>query len=233
MKIGILLTDHVIDKLIPKHGDQDSFYLNLLPKLNNKVSLEIYDIEKGEYPDDINKCDGYIITGSKVSTYDNLPWIRELENFIQLLHEKRKSLIGVCFGHQLIAQALGGKVEKVGWTVGTHKYKYLQRNLNFNLPENLRLIHSHQDQVTRLPENALLIASTETVPNAFFTVDNHILSIQGHPEFTPKYAADVASTRKELLGKEKYEYALNTLSNDLSDNKEGAIMWLNFFESNL
>ena len=123
MKIGILLTDHVIDKLIPKHGDQDSFYLNLLPKLNNKVSLEIYDIEKGEYPDDINKCDGYIITGSKVSTYDNLPWIRELENFIQLLHEKRKSLIGVCFGHQLIAQALGGKVEKVGWTVGTHKYK--------------------------------------------------------------------------------------------------------------
>ena len=84
-----------------------------------------------------------------------------------------------------------------------------------------------------IPENALLIASTETVPNAFFTVDNHILSIQGHPEFTPKYAADVASTRKELLGKEKYEYALNTLSNDLSDNKEGAIMWLNFFESNL
>lgn len=233
MKIGILLTDHVIEELLDKHGDQDSFYFNLLPEIDKNVTLEIFDVVRGEYPDDLHECDGYIITGSKVSAYDDIGWVKELEDFIRLLHKEKVALVGVCFGHQLIAQALNGKVKKVGWTVGTHNYNFIENsNKKFKLPDSLRLIHSHQDQVVQLPDNAVLIASTETVPNAFFLVDNHIMSIQGHPEFTPEYALDVAQTRKDILGKEKFNYAKSTLKKELSDNKEGANVWLSFFRSN-
>ena len=113
LTIGILLTDHVVDDLQEKHGDQNDFYYKIFNEAHKDINLKIFDVTLDEYPQNIDDCDGYLITGSKLSVYDDVQWIRDLEVFIQLLHSKKKSLLGVCFGHQLIAKALGGEVRKL------------------------------------------------------------------------------------------------------------------------
>ena len=100
LTIGILLTDHVLDDLQIEHGDQNDFYNKIFSEADPSVNLKIYDVTADEYPKEIDECDGYLITGSKLSVYDNVRWIRDLENFVCLLHSKKKFLLGVCFGHR-------------------------------------------------------------------------------------------------------------------------------------
>ena len=235
LTIGILLTDHVVPELLQDHGDQTDFYDYIFNLADPTVKLNIYDVVLDEYPQSIDECDGYLITGSKLSVYDAEDWIRKLEIFVQELNERKKALLGVCFGHQLIAKALGGKSEKasVGWTLGVQNYKF-QDTFPWvnNQSQSVGLIHSHQDQVIELPEQAELIASNSRVPIAMFKIGDHIMSMQGHPEFTSEYANAVATMRKDVLGKELYQQASESLKNQIADNVEVAKWWVDFFRYN-
>ena len=232
LTIGILLTDHVAEDLQENHGDQNDFYHRIFSEAHKDINLKIFDVTVDEYPQNIDDCDGYLITGSKLSVYDDVQWIRDLEVFINLLHSKKKSLLGVCFGHQLIAKALGGEVtkSKEGWVLGLQKYTF---HNNFpwleNINEDIKLIHSHQDQVINLPEGTTLVASNELVPNAMYFVEDHIMSIQGHPEFTNKYAYDVVCKRRDILGEERFKSAEQSLLNEQSDYLEVTNWWIEFF----
>ena len=143
--------------------------------------------------------------------------------------------MGVCFGHQLIAKALGGKSEKaaIGWTLGVQDYDF-QDTFPWveDQSQSVGLIHSHQDQVTQLPKQAELIASNTRVPIAMFKIGDHVMSMQGHPEFTPEYAHAVATMRKEILGEEVYKKASDSLKNQIADNVEVAKWWVDFFKFN-
>ena len=97
-------------------------FRNVLLQADPNIQIHSYEVQFGDYPATLDECDAYLITGSKVSAYDDIPWINELKIFVCALHQHQKKLIGICFGHQLIAEALGGKVErsKRGWHVGVH-----------------------------------------------------------------------------------------------------------------
>ena len=233
LTIGILLTDHVLDDLQPKHGDQDDFYFKIFGEADINIKLKIYDVTLNNYPSDMDECDGYLITGSKLSVYDDVRWIRDLEQYIRVLNEQKKFLLGVCFGHQLIAKALGGEVCKaeIGWVTGLQSYTF---HHNFpwlsDLNQDVKLIHSHQDQITKLPDQATLVASSKNVPIAMYYIDDHIMSIQGHPEFTNEYAYDVVCKRRDIIGEELFRRTEESLLNESSSYLEVTNWWIQFFK---
>ena len=122
MKLGILKTDTVRPEWVPEFGEYPDMFVDLLGQADPDLQFQVYDVENGEYPADIDEVDAYLITGSKSSVYDDKAWIGELMDFVRELDQRRKKLVGICFGHQLVAQALGGKTEKSskGWGVGLH-----------------------------------------------------------------------------------------------------------------
>ena len=183
MKIGILQADSVLPHLQNEHGNYPEMFQKLLEEAARSITeidrLEIkhYDIEHGQYPAKIDDCDAYLITGSKKSVYDDEPWIHDLKEYVLALNKVRKKLIGICFGHQMVALALGGKTEpaEVGWGVGIHSSNVVVQKSYMNPPlSKLSAIVSHKDQVTQLPEGAELVSTSDFCPNAMYLSLIHI-----------------------------------------------------------
>lgn len=202
MKIGLLECDHVLPELRNIGGDYRDMFPALLPGLD----FVNYDVCNGHFPTSPDECDGWLCTGSRFSVYDEIDWILELNNFVRQLHVRQRKFIGVCFGHQLLGEALGGKVEKgaSGWCVGVHAFEMV-RPEGWLEPfhEQFNLAMSCQDQVVRLPENSVVLASSAACPVAMFRVGENMLGIQAHPEFPVKYAAALMEMRAERIGREK------------------------------
>lgn len=214
MKIGILQCDSVIGKFRRRFGDYPGMFQNLFKAVDSTTHFLVYDVRQGIYPGDINECDGYMITGSKESVYQLQSWIQRLQSFVIELHESRKKLIGICFGHQLIAQALGGKTEAAhqGWGIGVMANEVFA-NCPWMTPalNAFNLAVSHQDQVTTLPQNAILLAGNDFCPNSMYRIGSHILTFQGHPEFSKGYIRALMHYRKELIGVGGLEQGLLSL----------------------
>ena len=179
MKIGILQAGHTPDDLIHKLGDYDVLYPNLLAGYG--FEFQAYPVVDGVFPDSVTDCDGWLISGSRYGAYEDHPWIPKLEQLVREIYADGRPLIGVCFGHQIIAQALGGKVEKFsgGWSVGYTEYDFDGHKVPLNA--------WHQDQVTKVPEDAEVIARTDFCENAALVYGDKIWSIQPHPEFTAEF----------------------------------------------
>ena len=204
MRLGILQADHVDPECRARFGDYaDMFTVALGDALDSRTSFEFFDVRRGHYPDGVGDCDGYLITGSRASVYDDEPWIARLKEFVRELNETRSKTVGICFGHQLVAASLGGVVDraKVGWGVGVHTWDIVDDEpwLRPRLRE-IRLLASHQDQVDVLPRGARLLAASNFCPNAAFAIENHVFAVQGHPEFTRDYARFLMCRRREALG---------------------------------
>jgi GMP synthase-like glutamine amidotransferase len=216
MRIGILKTDSVRDEFKSEFGDYPAMFRAMLMAGADDFPLEFadYDVQKGEYPRTLDECDVYLITGSRESVYDDQPWIHRLGEFVRELDAARHKLVGICFGHQLIAHVLGGRTAPAeqGWAVGVQDTCVVTPQ-EWMQPyrERFGLLSSHKDQVVELPARAQRFASTSFCPNSGFTIDEHILTFQGHPEFAKGYSHALLDLRRQILGEALYNTGVASL----------------------
>ncbi len=215
MKIGILETGILNEKLSGAFPSYPVMFEALLNRAGKGLNYQAYSVIRGEMPDSASECDGWLITGSRHGVYENLLWMLELQGFIRNVHEARIPLVGICSGHQIIAQALGGEVTKSdkGWGVGVHTYEIdeLQSWMAAS-PEKVRIYAFHQDQVTKLPPQAKVYSSSAFCPYAGITYGDSIFSMQAHPEFEEEYELALLNLYGgELLPGEIAEAALDAI----------------------
>ena len=191
MRVGLLQTGRSPDAIRPAHGDYDALFRQLLA--GRGFEFRTYAALDGALPRTLDEADAWLITGSKFGAYEDHPWIPPLEDFLRRAYSADMPIAGICFGHQILAQALGGKVEKFagGWSVGTAEY------VIEGTPR--RLLAWHQDQVTRLPDAATVIGASDFCAHAVLSYGPRVFTLQPHPEFTPAFMADLLVARGEVL----------------------------------
>lgn len=230
MKLGILKTDEVRPEWVPEFGEYPDMFIELLRQADPSLEFRVYDVEHGQYPAEIDEVDAYLITGSKSSVYDDKPWIATLMDFVRELDRRRKKLVGICFGHQLVAQALGGKTEKSakGWGVGLHTHHFSEvPSWNDEKDMSFDILVSHQDQVVTNAAGARVLAGSEFCENAVCQVGEHILTFQGHPEFVPEYSREIMEFRRKTIGEPVYHKGVASLA--VAPQRERVARWiLNF-----
>lgn len=221
MTLGVLLCDHVCQELQPIGGDYPEMFSKLFadhaPE-GIEVRLRFYDVIRGDYPDQLDECDGYLTTGSAVSVNDDEPWIEKLAEFVRFLHQQQAKLFAICFGHQMIAKALGGKVDisERGWGVGVHKVAVSKEEPWMDPSDGYyHVIGSHQEEITQLPPDSVVLASTAHCPVAMFRCGS-LVGIQGHPEFGATYAKGLLRMRSEIIPQSTRDRAMESFSTDPS-----------------
>ena len=203
-RIGVLECDHVEDRHRPIAGGTVDMLRSLLSPHAPDIELVPYDVIGGVLPSGPTDCDGWICPGSRHSVYDELPWMDGLSAFVRDVRDASVPFVGICFGHQLLAQALGGRVEKAGagWGMGVHAYDLDVGGAAWagaTPPPGLRLQAMHQDQVVTLPEGARVWARSAHCPIAGFTVGDRVWTVQAHPEFPADYSRGLIERRRAIV----------------------------------
>ena len=196
MKVAILETGRPPGTLADQFGTYPDMFARLL---GAGFEIEIFDVQAGELPEPGGHA-AYLITGSPAGVYDPLPWIDPLEQFIR--GAKDKKMVGICFGHQVMAEALGGHVEKSdkGWGAGLHKYAIVRSEPWIDSVGTIAAPASHQDQVVVQPPNTDVVAASDFTPLAALAwTDRPAISFQFHPEFSPAFAKALIAQRFDTV----------------------------------
>jgi GMP synthase-like glutamine amidotransferase len=199
MRIGVLEAGKIPVDFGERYDGFPKMFETLLGAVDPTLAFKTYPVVDGVFPASVSAEDGWLVTGSRHGVYDDLPWIAPLKEFLRRAVDAGIPVIGICFGHQILAEALGGKVVKVqqGWGCGVQRYA-LSKRLPFldGLPEHFALNAMHQDQVVVLPPGAEVIATSEFCPYASLAYGGNALSFQGHPEFSRDFVRELLLTRR-------------------------------------
>lgn len=223
MKIGILQSGHAPDEVRPIAGDVNAYFERMLG--GHGFDFATFDVVDMVFPTGPEVCDGWIITGSKHGAYEDLPFIAPLEDLIRAIYAADLPLVGICFGHQIIAQALGGRVEKFdgGWSVGRTSYDWNGETVALNA--------WHQDQVTQKPDAAEVYASSDFCKNAALVYGNKAFTTQPHPEYASDFIEGLITYRgKGIVPDAQLDVAREGLDKP-NDNPRVAAQIAQFFKT--
>ena len=198
MLIGILEAGRPPENLRAEWGTYADMVRDML---GHDRTYRSYDVQAGELPADPAECGAYVITGSSAGVYEDLPWLPPFLDFLRAVRGRAK-LIGICFGHQAMAKAFGGEVERSpkGWGLGMQRYNLLDPAPGMVEPSTVTIPAFHRDQVTVLPPGARVVAANSFTPIAGIGYDDDTVSVQGHPEFRPGFAAALIEARRDVYG---------------------------------
>ncbi|MBP7704635.1 MAG: type 1 glutamine amidotransferase [Caulobacter sp.] len=227
MNLGILETGAPPGPL----ADRFASYADMMRRmLGPAFRARIYDVRGGELPSAGDECDGWLITGSASGVYDGDPWIEALKDFLRSA-SGAAPMVGICFGHQVMADAFGGEVVKStkGWGVGLHAYEVVEARSWMDSAAPIRLSASHQDQVVSLPPGAQVVAASDFTPYGMLAYpQRRALSMQAHPEFEADYTrALIESRRGNRLDEMAADLAIASLAGP--DDRERVAVWLRRF----
>jgi GMP synthase-like glutamine amidotransferase len=223
--IGILICAHLPDELQPlAGGDYDTVYRNFLQSGDPRVRTRAYDAINGELPASADECDAWVLTGSPHAAFEDTPWIVALRGFVVEAVAGDARIAGVCFGHQLVATALGGTVERAdGFAVGPHTM-HVEATEWFTGGQ-VTINAMHRDVVTRLPAGARTIAAGTTAEVPAFLVGDSVLCVQDHPEFGRGLTSALIESRRELIGDETARAGMERLSG-MATNGDVVARWI-------
>ena len=210
MRIGILQAEEFDTPTQAALGPYRGLFERLLH--GHGFDFRVWDVTALAFPESPHEAEGWLITGSTAGAYEDHPWIAPLERTIRAIHASGRPLVGICFGHQIIAQALGGRVEKFsgGWCVGRHVYEIEGQEVPLNA--------WHQDQVVALPAGARRLGGSAFCENAVLAYGETVLTYQPHPEFD---ANTVGYFARSLKGGKVPDALLETAEATLPDPTEG------------
>ena len=217
MRLTILETGRAPGRLSEDYPRYPDMFVALLSKADPSLRFESVALVDGAAPPDPRNCEAVLITGSPFGVYDSPPWMDPLRAFIRDAAGAATPMIGVCFGHQIIADALGGVVQKSdkGWGVGRHTYDVTDvRPWMKDAGASVSLSVSHQDQVVTPPDGAVTLARSAHTDHAILAYSGApIISIQGHPEFSDTFVSDLWSARRgKALTEAQVDHAIASLA---------------------
>lgn len=222
ISLGILDCDELAPELRADYDCYHAMFKSLLQFASSTINFRRYHVLAGELPTSVDACDAYLVTGSKTGVYDNEAWLPALRVFLASAYDADKRLLGICFGHQLLADVLGGKAQKSskGWGVGalTHQQVEVPEWMQ-PAPHALTLLFSHQDQVTQLPASAQLLYGSDFCPFGAFYIPQRVLSFQGHPEFTKDYSQRLMTIRQSRYAEGQYQQGVDSLKQTIDDEQ--------------
>jgi GMP synthase-like glutamine amidotransferase len=213
--VGVLECDHVDERHRPIAGDTIDMLRTLFGPHAPGLELVPFDVIGGEMPPGPAACDGWVCPGSRYSVYDDLPWIHRLAGFVRDVRDAGAPFVGICFGHQMLAHALGGRVARAasGWGAGTQRVVVDRRRPWMDPPaEKLALHFMHQDQVEELPPGGTVLGRADHCPVALMSVGESMAGIQPHPEFAAAYVDALLVDRVARIGDDEVAAARAGLS---------------------
>jgi len=206
MRLGVLETGKVDEALVERHGQYPGMFARLFQAIDPSITVSAFEVLNGEFPASVTECDAWVLTGSPRSVYEDLPWISQLKDFLRRARAEGVPIVGICFGHQIMAEAFGGKVEKSskGWGLGVQEYEILPDAPEWmaGAPERVAFRVVHQDQVKKIPADANCHATSPFCEYAVLSYGDRempdAISIQAHPEFDASFVRDLIERAKGM-----------------------------------